>query len=277
MIWARPLTYKGNKKMKIMMRLHILYYLCLLVFILSVPMLSTDANIFKIVLFLLTLGVFIFLCSFYIVLSFNKKISAVKKYSNLNVAIMCGGIILILTFGHNIYTKLNSLVLLLSIFMILFIVSNLLNYKIKKIVEDRQFDLMKEAKIFYKIGQALDETPINNAISKLDYLFYGFCIAVFIAEDIYIFAGVVGVILILSIKYIRDIKMEFLKSGLISIMETHLSIAGYYFFYLFSIVWMMFIPSISTLLVGAASLLGIKIYIRRIAEKVYEEKNAISK
>ncbi|WP_139185606.1 hypothetical protein [Bacillus sp. OK048] len=263
--------------MKIMMRLHILYYLCLLVFILTIPKLSTDANILKIVLFLLTIGVFIFLCSYYIVLSFNKKIGAVKKYSNINVGIMCGGIILTLTFGHYIYTKWNSLVVLLTIFIILFIVSNFLNYKIKKIVEDQQFDLMKEVKLFYKMGQALDKTPINNAISKLDYLFYGFCIAVFIAEDIYIFAGAVGVILILSIKYVRAIKSEFLKSGLITVKETNLSIAAYFFFYLFSIVWMMFIPNLSTLLVGAASLLAIKIYIRRIAEKVYEEKNGISK
>jgi hypothetical protein len=89
------------------------------------------------------------------------------------------------------------MVLLIAMFIILFIVSNLLNYKIKKIVEEQEFDLMKEVKLFYKMGQALDETPINHAISKLDYLFYGFSIAVFIAEDIYIFAGVVGVILIL--------------------------------------------------------------------------------
>jgi hypothetical protein len=277
MISARPLTYKGNKKMKIMMRLHILYYLCLLVFILTIPKLSTDANILKIVLFLLTLAVFIFLCSYYIVLSFNKKISAVKKYSNINVGVMCGGIILTLTFGHIIYTKWNNLVLLLTIFIILFIISNFLNYKIKKIVEEQQFDLMNEAKLFYKMGQALDETPINNSISKLDYLFYAFCIAVFIAEDIYIFAGAVGVILILSIKYVRAIKSEFLKSGLITVKETNFSIAGYYFFYLFSIVWMILIQNQSTLLVGAASLLAIKIYIRRIAEKVYEEKNGISK
>jgi hypothetical protein len=263
--------------MKNMMRLHIIYYLCLLLFILNISQSSTDANILKIILFLLTIGIFIFLCTYYIVLSFNKKISGVRKFSNINVGIMCGGIILYLTFGHIIYTKMNSMILLLSLFIILFIVSNILNYKIKKIVEEQQFDLMKEVKVFYKMGQALDETPINNAISKLDYLFYGFCIAVFIAEDIYIFAGVVVVILILSIKYLGAIKSEFLKSGLISVKETNLSIGGYYFFYLFSIVWMTFIPNLSTLLVGAASLLAIKIYIRRIAEKVYEEKNSLVK
>lgn len=99
-----------------------------------------------------------------------------------------------------------------------------------------------------------------------------FCIAVFIAEDIYIFTGVVGIILILSVKYLRALKFEFLKSGLISVKETYLSIGSYYFFYLLSIIWTIFIPNLSTLLVGAASLLAIKIYIRRIAEKVYEEK-----
>lgn len=258
--------------MKIMMRLHIIYYLCLLLFILNIPQHSTDANIFKVVLFLLTLGVFIFLCTYYIVLSFNKKISAVRKYSNINVGTMCCGIILYLSFGHIIYTKWNNLILLITIFIILFIVSNFLNYKIKKTVEVHKFDLVKEVKKFYRMGQALDETPINNAITKLDYLFYAFCIAVFIYEDIYIFAGVVGVILIVSIKYLRALKAEFLKSGLITVNETYLSIVSYYFFYLLSIIWTIYIPNLSTLLVGASSLLFIKIYIRRIAEKVYEEK-----
>lgn len=259
--------------MKIMMRLHIIYYLCLLLFILNIPQHSTDANIFKIILFLLTIGLFIFLCTYYIVLSFNKKITGARKFSNLNVGIMCGGMILYLTFGHIIYTKMNSMELLLTFFVLLFIVSNILTFKIKKIVEELEIDFMDEVKLFYKMGQALDETPINHVITRLDYLFYGFSIAVFIAEDIYIFAGVVGVILILSIKYLRTIKSEFLKSGLLTVMETRVSIGCYYFFYLFSIVWRMFIPNLSTLLVGAASLLVIKIYIRRIAEKIYEEKN----
>lgn len=140
-------------------------------------------------------------------------------------------------------------------------------------MEELQFDLMKEVKLFYKMGQALDETPINNAVSRLDYMFYVFCIAVFIAEDIFIFVGVVGVILVLSTKYLRALKTEFSKSGFISVRETNLSLGGYYFFYLLSIIWTIFIPNLSTLLVGALSLLGIKIYIRRIAEKVYEEKS----
>lgn len=261
--------------MKLMIRLHLIYYLCLLLFILSIPNHSTDANIFKLVLLLAILGVFIFLCTFYIVLSFNKKISAVRKYSNINAGIMCCGIILYLILGHMIYTKLSSMIVQIVIFIILFIVSNILNYKIKKIVDEHQFDLMKEVKLFYKMGQVLDATPINSAISKLDYLFYAFCIAVFIAEDIYIFAGVVGIILIVSIKYLRAIRLEFLKCGLISVKETYLSIGGYYFFYMLSIIWMFFIPNLSALLVGAASLLAIKIYIRRIAEKVYEEKNEV--
>ena len=185
---------------------------------------------------------------------------------------MCGGMILYLTFGHIIYTKMNSMGLLLTIFVLLFIVSNILTLKIKKIVEELEIDFMEEVKLFYKMGQALDETPFNHAITRLDYMFYGYSIAVFIAEDIYLFAGVVGVILILSIKYLGAIKSEFLKSGLLTVMETRLSIGFYYFFYLISIVWRMFIPNLSTLLVGAASLLALKIYIRRIAEKVYEEK-----
>jgi hypothetical protein len=259
--------------MKLLLRLHISYYLCQLLFILAIPHQSTDANIFKLILFLLTIGIFIFLCTFYIVLSFNKKIRAVRKYSNINVGIMCCGIILFLTFGHVIYTKWNIMLLPISLFIILFVASNLLNYKINKVVEELQFDLIKEVKLFYKMGQVLDETPINNAVSRLDYMFYAFCIAVFIAEDIFIFVGVVGVILILSTKYLRALKTEFLKSGLISVRETNLSLGGYYFFYLLSIIWTIFIPNLSTLLVGALSLLGIKIYIRRIAEKVYEEKS----
>ncbi|MFP7300361.1 hypothetical protein [Neobacillus niacini] len=260
--------------MKLLMRLHIVYYLCLLLFILAIPHRTTDANIFKIILFIATIGLFIFLCTFYIVLSFNKRIRAVRIYSNMNAGIMCCGIILFLTFGHMIHIKWNTIILHIALFNILFVLSNVLNYKIKEILENHQFDLMKEVKLFYKMGQALDETPINQAISRLDYMFYAFCIAVFIAEDLFIFIGVVGVILILSIKYIRAINVEFLKSGIITERETNLSIGSYYVFYLLSIIWTIFIPNLSALLIGALSLLGIKIYIRRIAEKVYEEKMA---
>lgn len=99
---------------------------------------------------------------------------------------------------------------------------------------------------------------------------------VLINESIYIFAGVVGIILILSTKYLNLIKIEFLKSELISVKETYFSLASYYFCYLFSIIWAMFFPNLSILLVGGAGLLAIKIYIRRIAEKVYAEKKGCS-
>ncbi|KZN95535.1 hypothetical protein EW027_11110 [Aeribacillus pallidus] len=83
--------------------------------------------------------------------------------------------------------------------------------------------------------------------------------------------------MILSIKYVQHIKKEFLKSGRISVKETYLSIVAYYFFYLISIVWAFFIPNLAILLVGAASLLAIKIYTRRVADKVYEEQNGSNK
>ncbi|MDR9793564.1 hypothetical protein NSQ61_17440 [Aeribacillus sp. FSL K6-1121] len=83
----------------------------------------------------------------------------------------------------------------------------------------------------------MEKTPLYHAVTKLDYMFAAFCIVVFIAGNICIFAGVVGIILILSIKYVQHIKKEFLKSGFISVKETYLSIVAYYFFYLISIVW----------------------------------------
>jgi hypothetical protein len=260
--------------MKWMMRLHITFYLVLLAFILAIPQKSMDGNILKLALFLCTIGIFILLTTYYVVLSFNKKIEAVKKYAYFNVGLMCFDIIVFLTLGHLIYTKMTGIGVLLSIFLALFLVSNILNFRIQKIIADQKFDFMKEVKLFYKMGRALDETPLNNAISKLDYLFYGYSAAVFVSENIYFFAAVVGIILILSIKYLRAIRGEFLKSRLITKNETYLSIISYYFFYLLSIIWMFFIPNISTLLVGAVSILPIKIYIRRIAEKVYEEKEA---
>lgn len=164
-----------------------------------------------------------------------------------------------------------------GIFILLFIASNLLNLKIKKVIEDIQFNFWEEAKLFYKMGQAIEKTPLWNASNKLDYLLYAFAATiVLINESIYIFAGVVGIILILSTKYLNLIKIEFLKSELISVKETYFSLASYYFCYLFSIIWAMFFPNLSILLVGGAGLLAIKIYIRRIAEKVYAEKKGCS-
>ncbi|MED1442716.1 hypothetical protein P4U24_13110 [Aeribacillus composti] len=75
----------------------------------------------------------------------------------------------------------------------------------------------------------------------------------------------------------QHFKKEFLKSWLISVKETYLSIVAYYFFYLISIVWAFFIPNLAILLFGAASLLAIKIYTRRVADKVYEEQNGSNK
>lgn len=149
---------------------------------------------------------------------------------------MCFGIVAFLTLGHVAYARTDSIAFLMAIFIVLFIASSVLNFKIKNILEDVQFDLIKEVKLFYNMGLALEKTPLYHAVTKLDYMFAAFCIAVFIAGNIYIFAGVVGIILILSIKYVQHIKKEFLKSGLISVKETYLSIVAYYFFYLISIV-----------------------------------------
>jgi hypothetical protein len=261
--------------MKIMMSLHLIYYFVLLAFMLFIPQ-GEDANVSKIVMFLLILGAFIFLCTFYIVLSFNKKIKAIKKYYYLNIALMCSGIILYLTFGHMIYKQMNSLVVLIVVFILLFIASNLLNYKILQITKNLQFDFMKEVKLFYKMGQALEETPIINAISKLDNLFIAFAVLGAISQSIYFFTAIVAIILIVSHKYLRILKVEFLKSQLISEKESNLSMTSYYFFYLLSIFWAYYIPNLSVILVGGASIILLKLNVHKIAEKVYEEKNHIS-
>lgn len=66
--------------------------------------------------------------------------------------------------------------IIFGIFILLFIASNLLNLKIKKVIEDIQFNFWEEAKLFYKMGQAIEKTPLWNASNKLDYLLYAFAV-----------------------------------------------------------------------------------------------------
>ena len=258
--------------MKLLMRLHIAYHISLLLFILLIPSHSTDANIGKVFLFLTTVAGLIFLVTFYVVISFNKTIQAARKYSYGNVALMVAEVIFFLTLGHTLYNNGVSTWMFVFIFISIFILSQLLNFKIMSITSKSSFELMEEVKLFMQVGKAIEETPLSGAISKLDYLFYAFCIAVFIAEDIFIFAGAVIVILLLSMKSIKVIKQEFTSHELISTNETRFAILAYYGFYLAAILWTMMMPNLSVLLIGSLSILPIKIFVRRIAEKVYEEQ-----
>ncbi|WP_445487615.1 hypothetical protein [Niallia sp. 03133] len=262
--------------MKLTSILHLLYYICLIAFICFIPQASIHANIFKIVLFLLTIGIFILLCTFYIVISFNRKYAEIKKYANSNVVCMVIGIVSFLTFGHMIYRKTNSFVILAVIFGVLFVGSHLLQFKITNNLANNQFDLMEEVKLFSKMGHSLDKTPLMNASSKMDIFFFGYAVAVGVADNLYVFASIVGIILILSMKHLKVVMQEFFNSGLISAKETYFSLFSYYFCYLISIVWFIFFPNLSTLLIGGSSLITIKIFIKRIAIKVYDEKNNFS-
>ncbi len=262
--------------MKLMIGLNLSYYLCLLVYIMSIPQDSFDSYILKLILFILCLGTFVLLIYSYIIISFNKKIKSIKHFFNLTLSLMCIGTVLLLILGPEIYKKTNSIVMLMGICIVLLIASNVLFFKIQKITEIFKLDFIQETKIIYKMGKAIDKTPLNNAITKLDYLFLAYCIAYFNVGNIYIFVCIIGIILILSTKYLKIIKTDFLNSGLISVKETYLSLISYYFCYIFSIIYAIFIQNVSVLLVGGASLLAIKIFIRRIAEKLYEEKNSIS-
>lgn len=257
------------------MRLHIAYHISLLLFILLIPSHTTDANIGKVIFFLTTIAGLIFLVTFYVVISFNKTIQAAKKYSYGNVALMVAEVIFFLTLGHTLYDHGLSILMFVFIFISFFILSQLLNIKIMSITARSSFELMEEVKLFMQVGKAIEETPLSGAISKLDYLFYAFAIAVFIAEDLYIFAGAVIVILLLSMKSIKVIKQEFTNHELISTNETRFAILTYHGCYLAAILWTMMMPNLSVLLIGSVSILPIKIYVRRIAEKVYEEKKMI--
>lgn len=259
--------------MKLLMRLHIVYHISLLLFILLIPSHSTDANIGKVILFLATIAGLIFLATFYVVISFNKTILAAKKYSYGNVALMVAEVIFFLTLGHTLYDHGISIRIFVFIFIGSFILSQLLNFKIVNIAEKTSFKLMEEVKLFMQVGKAIEETPLSGAISKLDYLLYAFCIAVFIAEDIYIFAGAVIVILLLSMKSLKIIKQEFTSHELISAAEMRFAILAYHGCYLAALLWAVMMPNLSVLLIGSLSILPLKIYVRRIAEKLYEEKN----
>ncbi|WP_167832229.1 hypothetical protein [Mesobacillus selenatarsenatis] len=258
--------------MNLLMRFHIVYHISLLLFILLIPSHSTDANIGKVILFLTTITGLIFLVTFYVVISFNKTIQAAKKYSYGNVALMAAEVIIFLTLGHTLYDQGLSILIFVFIFISFFILSQLLNFRIMSITAKSSFELMEEVKLFMHVGKAIEETPLSGAISKLDYLFYAFCMAVFIAEDIYIFAGAVIVILILSMKSLKIIKQEFSSHELISANEMRFAILAYHGCYIAAIFWTMMMPNLSVLLIGSLSILPLKIYVRRIAEKVYEEK-----
>ncbi|MEN1937426.1 hypothetical protein AAIE21_18025 [Paenibacillus sp. 102] len=147
----------------------------------------------------------------------------------------------------------------------------MVSINIAEVSNNKNRELQVEAFIDAK-DISIEETQLMNTITKLDYFFYGYCIAVFIADDIYIFSAIVSLILLLSIKPLNIIKSEFLNSEFISTKETYFSFINYYFFYVISIVWFMFFPNLSALLIGSISLLTINIYIHRIAKKFMMKK-----
>lgn len=260
--------------MKIISKLHLAFYICILVYICLIPNTITDAKIFKIILTLSTLSIFILLGTFYTVISFNKKYIGLKKNIYIIIIFLFSSILVFIVLGHTINKQTDNIIWLIVIMVILFLLTTTFQYKIKTKLEKHQFDLIRETKMFLKMGNALEETPIMLAISRMEYLFYGFSISVFIVDNIYFFSGIVVVILLLSIKPLLVIKSEFSKSKLISIKESYFSIISYIFCYLVSVVWFVFFPNLSVLLVGSVSLLALKIYIHRIANKVYDEQNS---
>lgn len=255
--------------MKILLRLHLVFYISLFAFMLAIPYNSMDANIFKMILFLVTLCVFILILTCYIVLSFNKEIKAIKKYIYANIVMMIIGIIGFLTLGHVYYSENQGPIFMIIIIGVLFIISHVLNLQMKRIVEHYNIDVISEVKLFYKMGKIIENTPISNAATKLDRISYGFCIVVFIAENMVIYICAIGIILLFSIKYLNQLRREFLKSNLVSKAETYFSIVAYVLCYLISIFWHYYFQNISTIIVGPLGLLFLKIYIQRIAVKIY--------
>lgn len=260
--------------MKLLVKLHLVFYISLFAFMLAIPYNSMNANIIKIILFLVTLGVFILALTVYIVLSFNKEIKAVKRYTYANTVMMIIGIISFLTLGHVYYSRIQNSIFMVFIFGVLFIISHLLNFKMKQIVDYYNIDVISEVKLFYKMGKVLEDKPISNAATKLDRISYVFCMIVFIAENMVIYICAIGIILLLSIKYLNILRNEFLISNLVSKAETYFSIVAYVLCYLLSILWHYYFQNISTVIVGPLGLLFLKIYIRRIAVKIYEETNS---
>jgi hypothetical protein len=267
--------------MKILKTLNILYYACILAFIYLIPNVSEDAKIIKLILFLLTIGIFVLSASFYSMISFNKIYLGIKKYLYTNIGMMLIGIFATLSFGHPVYKMTDNLLILNGLFLVTFLSSLFSQNKINTILAKNHFDLMKEISMFFKMGHALEATALWKPLGKIDNYLLVYAVAVGIATEaidyrLHIAVAVAGTILILAIRYLKIIKTEFLQSGLITSKETNLSIIVFYLSYFLSIVWMYFFPNLSVVLIASVSMLGIKLYAHRIAINVYNEKNGLS-
>ena len=259
--------------MNLLFKIHIFYYTCLFLFVYLIPNPTKDSDIFKFILLFLSLGLMYVVALFYGLLAFDKKYLSEKRFSYFILGAIFIELNLFLSLGHLVYAKFENIYILYTILAILFIITTSILLKIRGSLKKKDFQPWKEAKLLVKFGDTLENTPIMNAITKIDRMFIAFCISVGMAGKFYIFATVVVIILIFSINYLRILKNEFLKSGLITIKETYFAIIFYYFCYILSIVWGYYIPNFSIIMIGGAGILFIKLYIHRIALKVYEEKN----
>ncbi|MCR8850454.1 hypothetical protein NQ095_18715 [Rossellomorea sp. SC111] len=255
--------------MKILSKLHIVFYISLLVYICLIPNHSTDSNLVKVLFTLTSLGLFIGITAVLSVVTFNKAFSTEKKYAYAIVFLLLLNVVLYLPLGHSLYEKTDSLVLLISMMVAFFIITNILMYKMKDSLLKKDFDYSGELRQFLRMGDSLKGTPLMKVVNRLDYFFYAYCIAVFIAEDLFLFTAVVMIILLLSVKPLKELTNEFSKSDLISKKETVFAVSAYYGCYAISIIWFWFFPNLSALLIGSVSLLTIKNYIHRVAKENY--------
>jgi hypothetical protein len=259
--------------MKILTKLHIGFYISLLIYICLIPSQSTDSNIAKVIFTLIILGLFIGITAMLSVVTFNKEFLNEKRLAYAIVFLLLLNVVIYLPLGHAFYEKISSLYVLIGIMAAVFISTNILVYKMNDSLLRKGFDYSGELRQFLKMGDSLKGTPLLKTVNKLDYFFYAYCIAVFIAEDLFFFSAVVIIILILSIKPLKELTMEFHRSDLISKRESLFAVTAYYGCYALAILWFSLFPNLSALLVGSVSLLTIKNYIHRMAKENYRHSS----
>lgn len=264
--------------MRILTKLNMSYYVILLALICTIPYNSTNVSIFRFVLFFLILGVLFFIIIFYGLLSFNKKYTEIKKYLYLDAACLGFGFISFVTFSHALYLK--SVLVLPIMYLLLFLISIQLQSKIRKILSANNYSIMKEVNLFFNMSNEFEGKPLMEALKKIDRLLLLYCAAIGISlgfsGNIYILLAVVIIVLFQSIKPLNVIKTECLNSKLVSIKETYFFQIFYYFCYTLSFVIFYFFPNMTVLFIGATSQLFIKIYVNRLALKIYDDKNNFS-
>ncbi len=165
--------------MKILTKLHIVFYISLLIYICLIPNNSTDSNIVKVLFTLIILALFIGMTAMLSVVTFNKEFSTEKRYAYAIVFLLLLNVVIYLPLGHSVYEVTSSLLLLICIMAALFILTNILVYKLKDSLLRKGFDYSGELKQFLKMGDSLKGTPLMKMVNRLDYFFYGYCIAVF--------------------------------------------------------------------------------------------------